>query len=81
MVEIKFEEDRASAYDDEKKIGECIFIEETNSFNIVRTSVSELYQGQGIARKLVECVMENIKDLGKNVVATCSYAKKIIEKL
>ena len=38
------------------------------------------YQGQGIAEKLVENVMENAKRLNKSIEATCSYAKKVIEK-
>ena len=81
MIGINFEGDRAVAYDEDKKIGECVFIEEKECFNIVHTKVSDLYQGQGIARRLVECVIENIKALGKTVVADCSYAKKIIEKM
>ena len=81
MIEIKFEKDRAVAYDGDKKIGECVFVEEKECFNIVHTGVNDSYQGQGIARRLVECVIENVKEIGKNVIADCSYAKKVIEKM
>ena len=74
MIEIKFEKEqnKSIVYDGNNQIGECSFIEHGEEWNIVHTEVSNLYQGQGIARKLVESVIEN-------VVAECSYAKKILE--
>lgn len=82
MVEIIFDknQNKSIAYDDKVKIGECVFVETDNNWNIVHTEVNALYQGQGIARKLVENVMEKAKDYGKNIIAECSYAKKIIDK-
>lgn len=79
MIEIKFERNKSVAYDVNKKIGECVFIELENSWNIIHTEVKNSYQGQGIARKLVECVIEKSKELNKNIIADCSYAKKLIE--
>ena len=78
MIEIKFENNKSVAYDDNDKIGECDFIESNNTWNIVHTEVNNSYQGQGIARRLVECIIENAKVNQKNLVAECSYAKKII---
>ena len=49
-----------------------------NTWNIIHTGVRNEYQGQGIARKLIECVIENANDLNKKVIAECSYAKKVI---
>lgn len=48
--------------------------------NIVHTEVSSLYQGQGIARKLVEKVIKNAKLYDRKIMANCSYAKRIIER-
>ena len=81
MIEIKFvkEQNKSIVYDGNNQIGECSFIEQGEEWNIVHTEVSNLYQGQGIARKLVESVIENAFKNGKNVVAECSYAKKILE--
>ena len=59
---------------------ECDYIEENDTWNIVHTVVDNNYQGQGIARKLVECIIENAKNKNKNLIADCSYAKKVIEK-
>ena len=82
MVEIKFNKDQkqSTAYDNNVKIGECDYIEKENEWNIIHTEVSKLYQGQGIARKLVEIIIENAKKENKKIVAECSYAKKVIEK-
>lgn len=82
MVKIIFvkEQNKSVAYDDNIQIGECDFIEIENCWNIVHTEVDNSYQGQGIARKLVEKVIENAKENRKKVIAECSYAKKILEK-
>ena len=81
MINIKFlkEENRAVIYDENKEIGECNYIENENTWNIVHTVVDTNYQGQGLARKLVECIIENSKTYNKTLIADCSYAKKVIE--
>ena len=81
MINIKFlkEENRAVIYDENKEIGECNYIENENTWNIVHTVVDTNYQGQGLARKLVECIIENSKKYNKTLIADCSYAKKVIE--
>lgn len=80
MIKIIFnkEKNRSLAYDNETIIGECIFLESNNSWNIVHTGVNSSHQGQGIARKLVECVINEAKKNNKSVTADCSYAKKIL---
>ena len=45
----------------EEKIGECVYETSDNVWNIIHTEVDNTYQGQGIARKLVECIIENAK--------------------
>ena len=67
MIEIVFknEENRAVAYDNDKEIGECTFVENENTWNIVHTGVDNSYQGQGIAKKLVNCIIENAKKENK----------------
>ena len=81
MIQIKFDKDnnKSIAYDENEKIGECDYIEAEGCWNIIHTEVSNSYQGQGIARKLVECVIENSKKFNKTLIADCSYAKKVIE--
>ena len=43
------------------------------------TSKKKENEGQGIARKLVECIIENAQKHDKELRAECSYAKKVIE--
>ena len=80
MIDIKFEKDKSVAYDGNKKIGECDFVESQDTWNITHTEVDSSYQGQGIARKLVEIIIKKAKDENKTLIADCSYAKKVIEK-
>ncbi len=81
-MKIFFEElnNRAVVFDNQTIIGECDYIIQGDIWNIVHTIVDSKYQGQGIARKLVECVIENAKKENKQVIADCSYARKILEK-
>ncbi len=82
MISIIFkqEEKKSVALDDNIEIGECTFEESENTWNIVHTGVGVNYQGQGIARKLVDCVIENAKKNNKSVIASCFYAKRVLEK-
>lgn len=81
MPEIIFDrnQNKSIAYYNNIKIGECDFTELENIWNITHTEVDNKYQGQGIARKLVECVVKNAKISNKKLIADCSYAKKVIE--
>ena len=83
MIKIVFKEKekRSIAYDLNKQIGECDFEETNDTWNITHTEVDSTYQGQGIAKKLVENVIQNAQKLNKKLEATCSYAKKLIEKI
>ena len=83
MVDIKYEKEnnRAVAYIDNVEIGECVYEKENNVWNIIHTEVDSSYQGQGIAKKLVECIIENAKKENKKLIASCSYAKIVLERL
>ena len=56
--------------------------EETSDgvYNIYHTFVDESLRGQGVASQLVEEAVKDIKAKGGKVTATCSYAKKWLEK-
>ncbi len=83
MIKIEFreKEKKSIAYDLDKQVGECDFEETNDTWNITHTEVDSAYEGQGIAKKLVENVIQNARILNKNLEATCSYAKKLIEKI
>lgn len=81
MIDIKFikRENRSVAYDNEIEIGVCEFKELGDTWNIIHTVVDSKYQGQGIAKMLVKSIIENSQKCNKNLIAECSYAKKILE--
>ena len=49
-------------------------------YTIDHTIVDSSLQGQGIAGKLVQMAVEDIRSQGGEVQATCSYAVKWLEK-
>ena len=53
---------------------------EDGVFNIYHTFVDETLRGQGIASKLVEEAVKEIKSKNGKLQATCSYAKMWLEK-
>ncbi len=62
-------------------IAEITFEEiEKGTFNINHTFVDKSLRGQGVAGKLVEKAVDKIKNKNGKVTATCSYAKKWLEK-
>lgn len=79
---IKFIEKKncIKAYINNQEIGICEYFEEDNNWNIIHTKVNENYQGQGIAKKLVENVIVRANENNKKVTATCSYANKLLNE-
>lgn len=80
MIEVRFEEDknRVALYDGLKEIGECTFSRSEKIWIIDHTLVSSEYGGQGLARKLVEAVIDAAKEKGVKLAATCPYALKVL---
>ena len=75
-------ENRISQKDETGKIIAEITFPETSLgiFVINHTFVDESLRGQGIASKLVQAAVEEIKKRGGQVQATCSYAKKWLKE-
>lgn len=62
-------------------IAEITFPEVENGvYNINHTFVDESLRGQKIGQKLLEMVIEEIKNKNGKLEASCSYAKHYIEK-
>ena len=75
------EENRIYLEKEEKLLAEITFKkEDENTYVIDHTFVDESLRGQGIASKLVEKAVEEIKKKNGIVKATCSYAKSWLEK-
>ncbi len=81
MIRYQFEFHRSAAYDEEQCIGECDYGVQDGRWIITRTVVSPLYTEEGIARHLVLLVEEQCHIQGMPLIATCSYAQKVLNSL
>lgn len=80
-MELKKDNNRIYIETAGKTVAEINFEEiEKGTFNIYHTFVDESLRGQGIASKLVEKAVKEIELKNGQVQATCSYAKKWLEK-
>lgn len=81
-MEFLFEEsaNRSVVLDGGKEIGECTFVASGDKWTINHTFVEPAYEGRGIARQLVEKVIEVARDRGKKVAATCPYVVALFQK-
>ena len=73
---------RISQKDENGRVVAEITFQETppGIFVIDHTFVDESLRGQGIASKLVQAAVDEIKKRGGQVQATCSYAKKWLKE-
>lgn len=80
IISVVFEEDnnRSAAYIDKNLVGECEFYISDNNWVISHTSVREKYEGKGIAKRLVKCVIEEARKNHVKVLPICSYAKEMM---
>lgn len=77
-MNFEIERDRILMKNETEKIVAEITFPETSPgvFVINHTFVDESLRGQGMASKLVQFAVNEIKNRGGQVKATCSYAKK-----
>lgn len=71
---------RSVAFDGDREIGECDYEKTGEGWNIYHTGVDPEYQGKGLAKRLVFKVLEEAERSKAEVIASCSYAAKLIAK-
>ncbi len=81
-MKYKVHENKISYTDkNENELARIIFTEtKSGAYDISSTFVDDSLRGQGIAGKLVEMAVKEISRRGGEVTASCSYAKKWIDK-
>lgn len=81
MEFIKQEDGVIVKNDDGQKIGEINIRDYKEGVKeAYHTGVREEYGGQGIARKLVENLVEMAREEGYKIYPTCSYADKVLNE-
>ncbi len=71
---------RSIAMDGDKIIGECEYQVTEKGWNIYHTGVRPEYGGKGIAKRLVYKVLEEAERSCAGTMASCSYARKILDE-
>ncbi len=81
-MNILYDANRFYAGDDPKKpLAEITFQRRENRRLVVdHTFTDPSLRGQGIARKLVERVVQYARDEGYKLLATCSYARRVLSE-
>lgn len=79
-MQIRYEAEhcRSAAYDGERRIGVAEFDAQDGRWSITHTEVDPTYGGQGIARRLIEVLIEAARRDGAKIVPVCSYAEKML---
>lgn len=70
------EENEAQAFDKDRKVGICQFVKEDGAWNILHTIVKRPYQGQGLAEKLLDTVVDEARKNEVKIIPTCSYVSR-----
>ena len=80
QIRYEVEHGRSAAYDGEKRIGVAEFDAQDGRWSITHTEVDPAYGGQGIARKLIEALIEAARSSEAKIVPVCSYAEKMMRR-
>ncbi len=80
QLKIVFDEanNQSLAFVDEQNVGECQYEIKNGSWYIMHTGVRPEFGGRGIARMLVDKVVEEANKRNVKVVPICSYAQKVL---
>lgn len=78
-VVFEAENRQSAAYDSDKQIGECQYnADRAGNWVIMHTGVRPEYNGRGIAKRLVESVIEAARECGAKIIPVCSYAQRMM---
>lgn len=79
-METIIKEDRIELIQEDKAVGKIEFVKDGNELTITHTVVNPLFRGQGIAKILMEKVINEAKEKGLKIIPVCSYAVSYFEK-
>ena len=77
---IVFEGSRTACYDSGEFVGECAFVENDGKWELNRTFVKKSHEGRGIAKLLLDELLENARKNGVKIIPTCSYVAKVTRR-
>ena len=65
---------------DGEQAGYLLFEKDGDNLNIGKTFVDPKFAGRGLAKRLRKKILEDGKEKGLSIKATCSFAKAYLEK-
>lgn len=80
MIKINKDKSRAEAIEDDKIIGLCEYKINDSVIDIYHTEVDKAYGGKGIAKKLLDEVVNLARNENKKIYPKCSYVAKKFDK-
>lgn len=81
MAEVKQNGNNFELYEDDKKAGLLNFQKtDDNTIEIIHTEVDEAFGGKGLGKELVKAAVNYAKENNYKIIASCTYAKKVIDK-
>ncbi len=54
--------------------------EDDDTVDMLHTEVFDQFEGQGVAGRLVAAALDDVRERGKKVVATCPYVGRYVSK-
>ena len=79
-VKIEFKGNKSVALLWNNEIGVCEFKDSDEGWVIFHTEVNPNYKGQGIAKRLLDAIVNEARNRKIKIIPECSYAKKVMNR-
>jgi hypothetical protein len=79
-VKIEFKGNKSVALLGNNEIGVCEFKDSDEGWVIFHTEVNPNYKGQGIAKRLLDAIVNEARNRKIKIIPECSYAKKVMNR-
>lgn len=79
-VKIEFKDNKSVALLANNEIGVCEFKDSDEGWVIFHTEVNPNYKGQGIAKRLLDAIVNEARNRKIKIIPECSYAKKVMNR-
>ena len=79
-VKIEFKGNKSVELLGNNEIGVCEFKDSDEGWVIFHTEVNPNYKGQGIAKRLLDAIVNEARNRKIKIIPECSYAKKVMNR-
>ena len=81
-MKIEYQEGLIVLKDQDEEVGYIKYVKkEEHVIDVISTVVHEKYQGQGMAGKLFDALIDYVNEHSLKIIPTCSYIEKKLSKL